>query len=280
MAVWAIPHTIGLRYITTLLLIGLMIWVKPNLAGFLKKQPLLIILTLYFFIHIFFVSNDFPLSIKSFKQEWLKFLIFNLLGASLGIYFSKSNQKDLFLWLGGAFSIPLLIHIFLFLLKSIQENSIPLGYAGLSDSHGDLGYTALQASIFLTIYIFSDRFFSLKKFAGSTLLFFCFLSPYLAQSRGGLIFVFVSVIVVACFFYLKKDCKVNFKRIIAALTLMIIFFIISIKIVSIGLSGKWQNIGGKIETGLIGNPIAIMCNVTEEIYNEINKKNKTITHQI
>lgn len=278
--VWAIPHTIGLRYITSLVLIGLMILVKPNLAGFLKKQPILIILNLYLFIHIFFISDDFSLSIKSFNQEWLKFLIFNLLGASLGIYLSKSNPKDLFLWLGAAFSIPLLFHIFLFLLKSVRENSIPFGYSGLSISHGDLGYTALQASIFLSIYIFSEKVYSLKKFAGSTLLLFCFLSPYLAQSRGGLIFVFLSTLFVTTIFFLSQNKFFKPKTVIISLIITVLICILSVKVISMSLSEKWLNIDQKIEVGLIGNPILIMCNGTEDIYSDLHEKKVPITPQL
>lgn len=271
-AVWSIPHTIGLRYTVALVLIFFMLWVRSNLLPFLKVQPIFLILVFYFFIHIFLISDNLTLSLKSFNQEWLKFLIFTLLGASIGLYLSDYYNKDFFLWLGSAFSVPLLIHLFLFLIKSIQENSLPYGYAGLSISHGDLGYTALQSSIFLSLYVFSKNTDLFKKLFGFALLFACFLSPYLAQSRGGLIFVIFSTLIVATFLCLNYQNHKNLIKIFTIIFLLVFISIFSIKIVSVVLQGKWQAIGERIEIGFIGNPISIMCKGTEEIHNELRNK--------
>lgn len=98
-AVWSIPHTIGIRYTVALVLIFFMLWVRSNLLPFLKVQPIFLILVFYFFIHIFLISDNLTLSLKSFNQEWLKFLIFTLLGASIGLYLSDYYNKDFFLCL-------------------------------------------------------------------------------------------------------------------------------------------------------------------------------------
>lgn len=279
-AVWSIPHTIGIRYTVALVLIFFMLWIKPNISPFLKVQPTFLILILYIFIHIFLISDNLALSIRSFNQEWLKFIIFTILGGTLGLYFSNQYNKDFFLWLGGAFSIPLLIHLFLFILRSTEENLLPYGYAGLSISHGDLGYTALQSSIFLSLYVFSKNSHLFKKLFGFALLFVCFLSPYLAQSRGGLIFVIFSTLTIASFFYLNYQNSNNLLKIFTIIFLLVFTSIFSIKITSVALQSKWQAIGDRIEIGLIGNPISIMCNGTGDIYEELKSKSVIITPHI
>jgi len=279
-ATWNIPHTIGIRYTASLALIGFMLWTKPNLLSFIKAQPIFLILVAYFLIHIFLISDNLTLSLKSFNQEWLKFIIFTLLGTTIGFYFSDQYNKDFFLWIGGAFSIPLLIHLFLFLLKSINESTLPYGYSGLSVSHGDLGYTALQSSIFLSIYIFSKNQAFFKKLFSLALLCICFLSPYLAQSRGGLIFVTFSTLFIFSFFWINRFKFNNYKKILIALPLLILISFFSIKIVSFTLSDKWQDIGNRIEIGFIGDPISIICDGTAVIYADLEQRNIPITQQL
>jgi O-antigen ligase len=263
-----------------MILIGLMVWKKPNLIAYLKVQPIFIALCVYLLIHIFFISDNLTLAIKSFNQEWLKFIIFTLLGASIGIYFSSKYNKDVFLWLGGAFSFPLIIHLTLALLKTIEVGSIPFGFSGLSESHGDLGYTALQSSIFLSVFILLGTENHFKKSWASFLLFCCLLSPYLAQSRGGLIFVTLSILLIITIFYSTKSKLGTFKNILLTtfLTLLICFF--SIKITSIALPSKWVNMDQRIEIGLIGNPIEIVCSGPQKIIEDLNGRKIPITDEL
>lgn len=279
-SVWNIPHTIGIRYLAAMILIGLLIWKKPNLIDYLKTQTIFIILCIYLLIHIFFISDNLTLAIKSFNQEWLKFIIFTLLGASIGIYFFSNYEKDIFLWLGGAFSIPLIIHLALVILKTIETGSIPFGYRGLSESHGDLGYTALQSSIFLLTFILLGTQSKLKKSWAFFLLFCCILSPYLTQSRGGLIFVTFSILLITAIFYSTKFQFDKFKNIFIATVIAILICIFSIKIASTALSSKWVNIGQRIELGLMGDPIEVICSGTQKIVDELNLRKIPITNEL
>jgi O-antigen ligase len=279
-SVWSIPHTIGIRYLAAMILIGLMIWKKPNLIAYLKVQPIFIALCIYLLIHIFFISDNLTLAIRNFNQEWLKFLIFTLLGASIGIYLCSNHEKDSFLWLGCAFSIPLIIHLALFLLKTIREQSIPFGYAGLSESHGDLGYTALQSSIFLLTYILLGTQNHLKKLWGSFLLFCCILSPYLAQSRGGLIFVTFSILLITTIFYLTQSKFNKFRFLLATSIFTVIICIFSIKVASIALPGKWLNMSQSIEVGFIGDPIDVMCNGLQKTTKDYQSSNIPINSEL
>ncbi len=282
-SVWNIPHTIGIRYLAAIILICLLIWRKPNLIDYLKTQTIFITLCIYLLIHIFFISDNLTLAIKSFNQEWLKFIIFTLLGASIGIYFFSNYEKDIFLWLGGAFSIPLIIHLALVILKTIQVGSVPFGYSGysaLSESHGDLGYTALQSSIFLLTFILLGTQSKLKKSWAFFLLFCCILSPYLAQSRGGLIFVTFSILLITAIFYSIKLQFDKFKNIFLATVIAILICIFSVKIASIALPSKWVNMGQKIELGLIGDPIEIICSGNQKIVDDLNHRKIPITNEL
>lgn len=279
-SVWNIPHTIGIRYLVAMILISLLIWKKPNLIDYLKTQTIFIILCIYLLIHIFFLSDNLTLAIKSFNQEWLKFIVFTLLGASIGTYFSSKYEKDIFLWLGGAFSVPLIIHLILIIFKTIEVGSIPFGYAGLSESHGDLGYTALQSSIFLLTFILLGTQSKLKKSWGFFLLFCCILSPYLAQSRGGLIFVTFSILLITAIFYSTKFQFDKFKNIFITTIIAILICIFSIKVASAALSSKWVNMGQRIELGLMGNPIEVICGGTQKIVDELILKEIPITNEL
>jgi O-antigen ligase len=282
-SVWNIPHTIGIRYLAAMILIGLLIWKKPNLIDYLKTQTIFIILCIYLLIHIFFISDNLTLAIKSFNQEWLKFIIFTLLGASIGIYFFSNYEKDIFLWLGCAFSTPLIIHLVLVILKTIEARSIPYGYSGysaLSESHGDFGYTALQSSIFLLVYIFLGTNSYLKKSLAFFLLFCCILSPYLAQSRGGLIFITFSILLITAIFYSTKFQFKKFKNIFITTVIAILICIFSIKVASTALSSKWVNMGQRIELGLMGDPIEVICSGTQKIVDELNLREIPITNEL
>lgn len=276
---WNIPHTIGLRYISAAALLFFTALEKPKIFFFLKKCPILVITILYLIFHLFIISDNLFLSINSFKQEWSKFIFFSFLGASLGFYVSRIYSKDIYLLFGIAFCAPLVIHLVLFVKKLTEETDLPYGYTGLSLSHGDLGYAALQSSIFLTIYILFNKTYSLKNMVGIIFLTFCFLSPYFSQSRGGLIFTFISVLLVSVIFFSNKLETTIVKKALFLVALMILTIFFAFKITSIALNDKWQDVNGRITIGFLGDPLKVMCNGIGETKQAYQEKNGAISPQ-
>lgn len=276
---WNIPHTIGLRYISAAALLFFTSLEKPKIFFFLKESPILVITILYLIFHLFIISDNLFLSINSFKQEWSKFIFFSLLGASLGFYVSRIYSRDILLLFGISFCTPLVIHLVLFVKKFTEETALPYGYAGLSISHGDLGYAALQSSIFLTIYILFNKTYSLKNIVGIIFLILCFLSPFFSQSRGGLIFTCISVLLISIIFFSNKLRTTKVKRALFLVASMIIAIFLAFKITSIIMNDKWQDIDSRIAIGLLGDPLNVICNGIGEVKLAYEQKNGATSPQ-
>ncbi len=280
LATWNIPHTIAVRYISSIALFFFLALEKPKILFFLREQPILIFLIFYILLHTVVISDNKVLSMQGFIQEWVKFIYFSLLGTYLGFYLSKNYAKGIYLFLGIAFCAPLVIHLSLLIERSVAQGYLAYGYSGLSISHGDLGYAALQSSIFLTIYIFLSKTFSLKKVLGIVLLVFCFLSPYFSQSRGGLIFAFLSTLLVFVIYLINKWKASNFKKLLTAICLLALAIFIAFKFTSIILGEKWQDLNERINIGLLGNPIKIMCHGIDEVKTVYQEKYKEISPRV
>lgn len=152
--IWNIPHTMAVRNITAGLLLILVIFNNREWLIYLRSSKPLIAFSVYLLFFILFISSDQLETIKNINSEWLKFILYSILGGAIGLHFSKYSIKKLFLFLGFCFVIPLLIHIILLSMESVKQQTIPWSYAGLSLSHGDLGYSALQGTIFLSVCLF------------------------------------------------------------------------------------------------------------------------------
>ncbi len=274
--VWNIPHTMAIRNITAGLLFILVIFNNRDWLIYLRSSKPLIAFSVYLLFFILFISSDQFETIKNINSEWLKFILYSILGGAIGLYFSEYSIKKLFLFLGFCFSIPLLIHIGLFLIESIKQQIIPWGYGGLSLSHGDLGYSALQGTIFLSTCLFF--FNNLKKLTLSLLLLLAIMliSVVMARSRGGLIFIILSFMVVAFFSLLTTD-KINLSKKIVLGFLLVLFLFAVTKTMAGFFPDKWKNFDSKVTIGLMGNPISINCNGAEEIKRELLQTKKVLT---
>jgi hypothetical protein len=118
----------------------------------LKRSKLILVFIIYLFIHIFFLSDDLKIALASFKSEWMHFILFSLAGAGSALLLAKKQIGHILLYLGLAFSLPILIHLTLLAIQGFSSGSIPWGYSGLSETHGDLAYPSLQAAIFLSVF--------------------------------------------------------------------------------------------------------------------------------
>lgn len=277
--VWSIPHTMAIRNIAAGLLLILVIVRNRDWLTFLKESKALILFGAYLLFYLLFISTDFLETAKNIKSEWLKFILYSLVGGTIGMWFANHSRNKLFFFLGFSFSVPLLIHLVLFGLKAIESQSIPWGYAGLSLSHGDLGYSALQGIIFLSVYLFFLSTTKLGKASSLLLIILMVISVVLARSRGGLIFSIISFMIASLSFILTSGRLTNGKK-ISSIVLLMIFLAISSRLATSTFSDRWQNLDLKISIGLMGNALDVNCNGADGIRNELSEKGVLITKEI
>ena len=201
-SLWYIPHTIAARYACGALLLILVLFYTLNWKPILHRSKLILVFILYLFVQIFILSDDLKISLFSFKSEWMHFILFSIAGVGSGLFLARKQVSNILLYLGFAFSVPILIHLTLFAIKGFSSGSIPWGYWGLSDIHGDLAYSSLQAVIFVSVFLLCQAKQSFIKLLCVLLLFACVLSVVFAQSRGGVIFIALSgLLTLITFFY-------------------------------------------------------------------------------
>ena len=114
------------------------------------------------------------------------------------------------------------------MIKGFSVGYIPWGYWGLSDIHGDLAYSSLQAVIFVSVFLFCQAKQGSNKLLCVLLLFACALSVVFAQSRGGLLFIVLSGLLtwIAVIFFARSNRIFNLKNISLALLLFATFGLI------------------------------------------------------
>ena len=280
-AIWYIPHTIAARYFFEYLLLLLLISTRLNWKLFIDKTRILLIFIAYLGIQIAFFSTDYKVALSSFKSEWMHFILFSIIGAGAGLYVSQQKHKNILFYIGFAFSVPLLIHLVLFLIKGIQDGVIPWQYWGINALHGELGYTALQASIFFTVFLLFQSKTLIQKLVTSVMLLVCILSPLFALSRGGVAFVIASIfITIAAYFVLNRKFSTLGKKEIIAVLIAISSIGILIKV---GISADPNRWGGTISRTLIGfhgNPTDVFCNGIQKLSDSLKAEGIEITPEI
>lgn len=226
---WNIPHTIAARYVCEALLLILVLCYPLNWRPILDRSKLILVFVIYLLIQIFFFSSDLKVALISFKSEWMHFILFSLAGAGSGLLLAKKQVSNVLLYLGFAFSVPILIHLTLFGIKGFSVGYIPWGYWGLSDTHGDLAYSSLQAAIFLSVFLLCQAKQASNKLLCALLLFACVLSVVFAQSRGGVIFIVLSVLLtwITYIFFARLNESLGLKNIALAFLFLVAFGLIA-----------------------------------------------------
>ena len=226
---WNIPHTIAARYACEALLLILVLCYPLNWGPIQDRSKLIFVFVIYLLIQIFFFSSDLKVALLSFKSEWMHFILFSLAGAGSGLLIAKKQVSNILLYLGFAFSVPILIHLTLLAIKGFSVGYIPWGYSGLSISHGDLAYSSLQSVIFLSVFLLCQAKQASDKLLCVFLLFACVLSVVFAQSRGGLLFIVLSGLLtwITFIFFAKPNKSLNLKNIALAFLLLTAFALIA-----------------------------------------------------
>ena len=263
---WNIPHTIAGRYICEGLLLIAVIAYKPSWKTFFNTNKVLLLFFAYLFIQLVFFSTNYQLAFSNFRSEWMHFIIFSIIGAGTGLILGKSESTKLLLYFGIAFSIPLYIHLALSMLKGVELGAIPWGYWGISETHGDFAYTALEAAILFSSFYFYAANHKSYKNASILLIILCIASPFLAISRGGVSFVISGVLFVfIAHLLLRREGKVNIPKV---LTQLLIVTIVVLGIFKLGVTVSPDRLGGtlsRLSAALQGgDSIDTYCNGIEQ----------------
>ena len=260
LALWNIPHTIAARYLCAGLLLIVVVFSNPDWKIFFRKNAILLVFFAYLVFHLLFLSTNFKTAFDNFRAEWMYLILFSILGAGTGLVISKDRPSRLMLYLGIAFAVPLLIHLGVSLIEGLNRGAIPWGYWGISEIHGDLGYTAIHATIFLSVFFLFLAKRAYEKTLALLLLFTCIASPLLAGSRGGTAFVLILLITVFSIdLAIKFEHKLTLKRQFLGVVVVLMCLIAVIKIGSAVDPGRWNGVLTRLQMGLKGDPLQVTC---------------------
>lgn len=278
---WNIPHTIAARYVCEGLLLILVLTFSLNWKPVLSKTKLTFLFFAYLLIQLFFFSTDLESGLRGFRSEWMHFILFSLVGAGAGLIVFKQKTDRALLYLGAAFTLPLLIHIGLSANRGIEIGAVPWGYWGINEIHGDLGYSALQAVVLLSTYFLCVE----KKHSQQALCFIlllaCIISPLIAQSRGGVIFALAGIVLTSLTYFLmaQKKYVFNIKGFLILISLIVFVGVI----IKIGISvdpARWNGVFSRALVGFQGDPNALYCDGIESLRNNLKANGVAITPQI
>lgn len=277
-SLWNIPHTIAARYICEFLLLILILSSRVKLKQIFFKNKFLLVLFIYLIIQLIFFSQNYAESFANFKAEWMHFILFSIIGYGAGILVAQKDRPKLLLYLGVAFSTPLLLHLALSVMKGISIGGIPWRYLGINEIHGDFGYPAMQASILLATYYLYQSKSNAEKILVIILMIACITSPLLAQSRGGTGFAVASILFVyATYSFFGSSSIISPKRKLLEVSILILLLFSTYKIALNSDPTRWSGMGSRLIAGLEGDPILIQCKGIEYIRNELIQNGVDIT---
>ena len=245
---WCIPETISLRYFFALVI--LLILAFHSQYKLLNKDPLntnLILFILFLFLYLI-LSNDFSKSLKSIKSEWLKFIIFSIMGAQLA--YSNLDKKKILLYMGIGFSLINYLYIFYFCIY-LKNLDVPKFLI----HHGYIAYASLTSTLLLLAVLISNNNKKINILVLITIIINLFATVF-SDSRGGIIFNLLSIcLFILLVVYLKKNSKL--KILITLLSMIIIMsFLI---LITNSMSKKYNDFENIITIGLVSNPIDVLC---------------------
>lgn len=277
---WNIPHTIAARYISEGIVLIALIFYKPNLTKFLKTNIFLPIFVIYLLIQLIFFSTNFQTAFSNFRAEWMHFILFTIIGAGTGLLLGRKNPTKLLLFLGIAFSVPLYLHLILALIKGVTSGKVPWGYWGINEHHADLGYAALEGSILLLcFYLYHAKTRSMR-YLSCALITVCIASPFLADSRAGVAFVLMGLVLTSgCYLFFTENKKVFSKKTIIFL-MAIPILAASVYKIGIAHDPRWGGMASRLMIGFKGDANAIYCQGIDVLKNELIKEDIPINGDI
>ena len=275
---WSIPGTIALRYFSAAILCFVILFSKLDWMSILKNTRLLLLMYAYLLVQLVFFSSNYYEAFHNFKSEWLKFIVFSLLGLGCGNFLVKLRSSRSSLYFSILWTIPLFIHLCFSLIKWIELGHIPIRYSGLSISHGDLAYTSIHATIFLCIFFLFQAKSLFEKIFTYILFLLTLFSLLIAGSRGGIVFVFISIFFVSSLTFIAPQLPLLIKK--RAIILLGSLFLLSFGIYSIvqySDANRWNSTFEKLSVGFKVDALQISCQGIESFANNLHKSGIDLT---
>lgn len=257
-ALWNIPHTISIRYTIAVILFLSLITHKQNLSQFLKNNVATFLIFLYLIFNLLSNTSDTERAFGFYRHIWLNSILFMILGYLVGEYIKFFNSKQILFYFGVAFSIPIYIHLTVFFWKWITLGSFPIGYPGISITHGDMAYASIPALIFLYCYkeVLTQRKYEIYVYL---LIGILPMSLLFTASRGGLIFFIITYLLLYLFGSYRTRNILNLNRI----SFFALILALSAGIFFIGNKyqhERWSSVITKAKIGfLLENPVELIC---------------------
>lgn len=163
--------------------------------------------------------------------------------------------------------------------------SIPIGFLGIEPMHGNLGYAACQAIVLISA-CFCIAWHDQNKYRlwrATLFIILCFLSLFIAQSRGAILFGLIMLLTTAVIYFYKCSANSTIKAskqetnkwpilkigAAAAIGLLLIAAFQSIR-----HQERWYSMADKVEIGLLSEkPLNLLCNgVSSQVEAQIRER--------
>jgi len=308
LAILPMSHTVALRSLLLLVLVfSVLVYagmkrsqLDVSLSQGLHKVPVVVVLWIIFLFIFPLWAVQPDVAWVNLKGQWIQSILAWIVGFGAVIILGKRGPSLWVLALSSAFSV--FLHLLLFMaswvgildsdfyadpsiatawhaftsikLNTLNWQQFPAGFRGIEPMHGNLGYTACQAIALLSVCFstaWRDKNNSRLWFS-SFVIILCFISLFIAQSRGAILFGILILILAAIVFILKwpgrKEIefsselqKLNFKSKLGVAA--VAFLLLFVAFQSVKDQERWYSMADKVKIGLLSeNPINILCNGT------------------
>lgn len=260
LAIWNLPHTIALKHSAGGLLL-LLVLARPAGLAELPRQALpLLLFMAWLLVYFTLIIPESEEAFRTFKSEWLKFVLFALIGWGVGVMLRDRDPVMPLLAMGVAACTPLFIHLVLFVRESLRMESIPWGYWGINEIHGDLGYAALMATLLLgTLLLFQP----LGRWPRAVVLFClaaCLISPILAKSRGGFAFVLLTLLLlVGIRLVMGQGFRDGLRRVLLMGMAVVAVLLAAVPTLMTSDAERWSAMLERLRLGTTGDPELTIC---------------------
>lgn len=271
-AVLPISHTIALRNTFLALLLAISLWTwryekQPFRTGFVSDWPWPILCWAAYLVVFPVFSVDPPAAWKSLLNQWGKGLMAMVAGGTVAWWLARRQIGSVFAFSLAA-SIPILLYMSMFTWKAALTATIPWGYAGIEEHHGILGYAAGQAALLLAAAWLSSK--GWHRNLVFSLLMLTILSMVLVQSRGGLAFSLLAVVLI--FGVSFRQASSDRRQLITRGFFVLVAVGITAIVLASQTNSRWHGLTNRLSAAWMGNALQIHCEGTTSIDNEIEEK--------
>jgi len=264
LAVLPMAETIAVRYAA---LLAVLISLVLNFQGIRDKinLGLPVLLWAAYLLAFPIISNDHVVAWQSLRLQWGMGLLAMFAGAGVAAVLNRRFDGAVF-WLGAISAVPVLVHLVLFASWAWQIGFIPWGYWGRETHHADLGYAAGHAVILLSAWLVAGK--RENRSWAVVLIGAALISTMVAQSRAGLAFAVLGVLLVFVPAYLAQAPSRKRRYVLAGLAALLVAGM-SVLVLAVKEDPRWRDMLVRISAGFLGNAIQIECEGTASVESTI-----------